>query len=228
MTKAVLLARVSAKDQEDYGHSLPAQLERLRTYADRKGFEVVREFAFSESAGTKIRKKFEEVLDYLKRQDPMPVLLCPNVDRITRNFKDAVDLDDMRLNRGREIHFVQEGFVLNARATGSEMFQWEAKVFLAKQYINRLTDDAVRSLQHKVERGEWIGKAPPGYLNAKDEATGRSTVILDPEQAFLVKRLFTEYATGNVSMSALTRRARDWGLRSRSGRPCIWRRSASC
>ncbi len=219
MTKAVLLARVSTKEQEEYGHSLPAQMERLRDYAGRMDFEVIEEFAFSESAGTKIRKKFEEVLAFLRRHDPLPVLLCQNVDRITRNFRDAVDLDELRVNHGLEIHFVQEGFVLNDRAGGSEMFMWEAKVFLAKQYINRLTDDAVRSMRYKVDNGEWIARAPLGYLNAEDTETGRSTVVLDRERAFLVKRLFAEYAMGTASMSELRRKSIEWGLRSRAGKP---------
>lgn len=133
MTDAVLLARVSTREQEEYGHSLPAQLDRLRDYAQRRGFTVVEEFAFSESAGTKIRKRFEALLAFLRPREPMPVLRCQNVDRITRNVRDAVDLDDLRVNHGLEIHFVQEGFVLNAAASGSEMFMWEAKVFLAKQ-----------------------------------------------------------------------------------------------
>jgi DNA invertase Pin-like site-specific DNA recombinase len=150
--KAVILARVSTKEQEEFGHSLPAQLTRLRDHARKKGFEVVKDFAFSENAGVKIRKKFEEVLAFLRAQKPMPALLCENVDRITRNFLVAVDLDDLRVNHGLEIHFVQEGFVLNARASGGEMFMWEAKVFLAKQYINRLTDDAKRSIRHKIEK----------------------------------------------------------------------------
>ncbi len=90
----------------------------------------------------------------------MPVLLCQNVDRVTRNFRDAVDLDDMRINNGLEIHFVQDGFILSSKAGGGEMFMWEAKVFLAKQYINRLTDDAVRSTNHKIEHEEWVSKAP--------------------------------------------------------------------
>ena len=219
MRRAVILARVSTKDQEEYGHSLPAQIERLREYAKRKGFEIAQEFAFSESAGTKIRKKFEEVLSYLRRHDPMPALFCQNVDRITRNFRDAVDLDELRQHRGLEIHFVQENFVLNANASGSEMFMWEAKVFLAKQYINRLTDDAVRSFKHKVAKGEWIAKAPLGYLNAQDTATARNTVVLDRERAFLVKRLFTEYATGTNSFGELQRKATDWGLRTHKGNP---------
>ncbi|MCB9981790.1 MAG: recombinase family protein [Rhodospirillales bacterium] len=187
--KAVILARVSTKEQEEFGHSLPAQVQKLQEYAEKKGFEVIKEFSFSESAGTKIRKKFEDVLAFLKSQKEMPVLLCQNVDRVTRNFRDAVDLDDMRINHGLEIHFVQDGFVLSRNASGGEMFMWEAKVFLAKQYINRLTDDAVRSMNHKLEQGEWVSKAPLGYLSAKVDV-GRSTVIVDQERAFLVKRLF--------------------------------------
>jgi len=219
MRKAVILARVSTKDQEDYGHSLPAQTQKLHEYAQRKGFEVIKEFAFSESAGTKIRKKFEEVLAFLKAQKDMPALLCQNVDRVTRNFRDAVDLDDMRINGGLEIHFVQDGFVLSGQAGGGEMFMWEAKVFLAKQYINRLTDDAVRSMHHKIEHGQWVSKTPLGYLNTKDPATGRSSVIVDPERAFLVKKFFQEYATGTVSLSELRRRSVAWGLRTAKGFP---------
>lgn len=37
--KALLLARVSSKEQEE-GQSIPAQERRLREYADRKGFIV--------------------------------------------------------------------------------------------------------------------------------------------------------------------------------------------
>jgi DNA invertase Pin-like site-specific DNA recombinase len=130
--KAVILARVSTKEQEEHGHSLPAQVAKLKEYAARHNFEIAREFAFSESAGTKIRNRFEEVLAYLKRHKDVNVLLCQNVDRATRNFSDAVDIDNMRINEDLEVHFVQDGFVLNKNASGADMFMWEAKVFIAK------------------------------------------------------------------------------------------------
>lgn len=216
--KAVILARVSTKEQEEFGHSLPAQTQKLREYAEKKGFEVIKEFSFSESAGTKIRKKFEDVLAFLKSQKEMPVLLCQNVDRVTRNFRDAVDLDDMRINHGLEIHFVQDGFVLSRNASGGEMFMWEAKVFLAKQYINRLTDDSARSMKHKLEKGEWVSRTPLGYLNVKDDA-GRSTVIVDQERAFLIKRMFQEYSTGAYSQTELRKKLKEWGVRTMKGNP---------
>ena len=212
--KAIILARVSTKDQELFGHSLEAQVAKLKEYAKRNNFEVVKVFSFSESAGPKIRKKFEEVIKYLKDNKDVRILLTENVDRVTRNFRDAVDLDEMRINEGLEIHFVQDGFYINANATGNQMFMWEAKVFLAKQYLNRISDDAKRSMEQKVRNGQWPSKAPIGYLNIKDEATGEKDIILDKDRAFLIKRAFEDYSTGNYSLSDITRMLKDYGLRN--------------
>jgi len=42
--RAVGYARVSSKDQEDSGYSLPAQEKLLHDYADRNGFELTKVF----------------------------------------------------------------------------------------------------------------------------------------------------------------------------------------
>ncbi len=211
---AIILARVSTKDQELFGHSLEAQESKLKEYARKHNFEVIKIFSFSESAGSKIRKKFEEVIKYLKENKDIKILLTENVDRATRNFKDAVDLDEMRINDGLEIHFVQDGFFINAEATGNQMFMWEAKVFMAKQFLNRLTDDVKRSIEQKIQNGQWTSKAPIGYLNIKDKETGKSDIIIDKDRAFFIKRVFEDYSTGNYSLSEITRRLKDFGLTS--------------
>ena len=212
--KAIILARVSTKDQELFGHSLEAQVAKLMEYSKRNSFEVVKIFSFSESAGHKIRKKFEEVIRYLKENKDVRILLTENVDRATRNFRDAVDLDEMRINDGLEIHFVQDGFYIDANATGNQMFMWEAKVFLAKQYLNRLSDDVKRSNEQKIKNGEWTSKAPIGYLNIKDETTGKSNIIIDKDRAFFIRRAFEDYSTGNYSLSDITRRLKEFGLKN--------------
>ena len=67
MTKAVILARVSTQKQEKEGLSLKEiQLPVLRDYAQNKGLVVEREFVFSESADYKIRRKFDEMVEYVK------------------------------------------------------------------------------------------------------------------------------------------------------------------
>lgn len=44
--KAVLYCRVSSKEQEESGYSLPAQQKFLKEHADKNGLEVVNVFPF--------------------------------------------------------------------------------------------------------------------------------------------------------------------------------------
>jgi site-specific DNA recombinase len=64
MRDAVIYARVSSKDQEREGFSIPAQLKFLREYASRNGFHITREFVDVETAKTTGRKRFGEMLAF--------------------------------------------------------------------------------------------------------------------------------------------------------------------
>ena len=85
--KAVILARVSTLRQEKEGLSLQdIQLPMLREYAKEKGFNKTIEYVFSESADYKIRRKFKEMLDFVKANDDVKAIIAYRVDRITRNY----------------------------------------------------------------------------------------------------------------------------------------------
>ena len=60
--KAIILARVSTKEQEE-GHSIAAQRQRLVDYCARKGLEVIRTFEIVESSTRGERKEFTAMLD---------------------------------------------------------------------------------------------------------------------------------------------------------------------
>ena len=88
--KAVIYTRVSSREQEETGYSLPAQEKLLRDYAQRNGFEIAKVFSISESAsGKRQREIFNQMLSYVKR-NAIKIILCEKVDRLTRNLKDAV------------------------------------------------------------------------------------------------------------------------------------------
>ena len=55
---ALIYARVSSKEQEKEGFSIPAQLKLLNEYAQGKGFQVVREFVDVETAKAAGRTQF--------------------------------------------------------------------------------------------------------------------------------------------------------------------------
>jgi hypothetical protein len=76
-------------------------------------------------------------------------------------------------------------------------------------------------MYYKLESGECVTQAPLGYVNITDPITNRKTVGLDKECAYLVRRVFEEYATGAYSMAMIAKKAREWSLRnkSKSGAP---------
>ena len=85
-TRVVLYVRVSSKDQEAEGFSIPAQVRLLREYAASKGFAIVREFEEVETAKMSGRAHFNEMLAYLKKHHAScRTILAEKTDRLYRN-----------------------------------------------------------------------------------------------------------------------------------------------
>jgi DNA invertase Pin-like site-specific DNA recombinase len=97
--KAVVYARVSSKEQEKEGFSIPAQLKLLNAYASENFLQVENEFIDVETAKRSGRTGFSEMMNLLKKSlrtstDPHPVILVEKTDRLYRNLKDWVTVDD--------------------------------------------------------------------------------------------------------------------------------------
>src|SRR5260370_41625960 len=87
--RVVLYARVSSKDQEKEGFSIPAQLRLLRDYAASKGFEVAEEFTDVETAKASGRTNFGQMLAYLEKNPrTCRTILVEKTDRLYRNLTD--------------------------------------------------------------------------------------------------------------------------------------------
>jgi len=197
--KAVILARVSTARQEEEGLSLDNQLQTLRGYALRKELEVVQEFRFSESADRKIRKKFLEMVDFVKEHNDIKAIIAYRVDRITRNYRDAVAMDDLRLDCDKELHFVYDHLVIDENTVGRDIVDWDLKVFLAKQYLNRLKEDAKNTALYKLNNNEWPSKATYGYKNVTLDDK-RKWIVIEPFASKVVEKMYEWYSTGSFSM----------------------------
>jgi site-specific DNA recombinase len=86
---AVKYGRVSSKEQEKEGFSVPAQFKLLDQYAKAQGLKIVREFVDVETAKKPGRAGFDEMVKLLKRSS-VRVLLVEKTDRLYRNLKDYV------------------------------------------------------------------------------------------------------------------------------------------
>src|SRR5207247_1299617 len=187
---AVKYGRVSSKEQEKEGFSIPAQWKLLDQYAKAEGVRVVREFVDVETAKKPGRTGFDEMIKFLKRSSSVRVLLVEKTDRLYRNLKDYVTMD-------LEIHFVKESVVLSKDSRSSEKFMHGIKVLMAKNYIDNLSEEARKGMQEKAEQGIWPTVAPLGYRNLAGP-NGKKIIGPDPEAAPLIGRLFEWYESGTL------------------------------
>src|SRR3989344_6153418 len=123
--KSLILARVSTREQAEEGQSIPAQTRRLTEYVVKKQLDLLRVFEITESSTHDTRKKFDEVLDLIKKSKEPLALVVETVDRLQRSFKESVVLDDLRKDGKIEIHFVRENLVLNKNSNSSQLLQWD-------------------------------------------------------------------------------------------------------
>jgi len=183
--QAVVYARVSSKEQEKEGFSIPAQLKLLKEYAAAQGFTVAHEYVDVETAKQTGRTAFGEMVGYLKAHPAIRVLLVEKTDRLYRNLKDWVTVDELDV----EIHFPREGVVLSRESRSSEKFMHGIKVLMAKNYIDNLSEEARKGMQEKAEQGIWPTKTPLGYRNVAGP-DGKRIIASDPDLAPIVSKLF--------------------------------------
>src|SRR5215471_10384814 len=205
--KAVVYARVSSKEQEKEGFSIPAQFKLLKDYAAAQGFAIAKEYVDVETAKQTGRAAFGEMIAHLKAQPSIRILLVEKTDRLYRNLKDWVTVDDQEV----EIHFVKEGVVLSRGSRSSEKFMHGIKVLMAKNYIDNLSEEARKGMQEKAEQGIWPTKCPLGYRNVSG-SDGKKIIAADPAIARLIAKLFEWYARGDISLKEAARMAHASGL----------------
>jgi DNA invertase Pin-like site-specific DNA recombinase len=205
--RAILYARVSSKEQDREGFSIDAQVKLLRSYAEVNGVRIAREYVDIETAKTTGRTQFNEMISYLRSHPSVDTVLVEKTDRLYRNLRDWVTIDDLDL----EIHFAKENVVLSPESRSSEKFMHGIKVLMAKNYIDNLSEETRKGMLEKAEQGIWPTVAPLGYRNVMG-TNGKRVIEVDPETAPFVVKLFEWFSTGMYSLKQVGNRIRAEGM----------------
>jgi len=202
LVKAVLYARVSSKEQSDTGFSIPAQLRLLRDYADSHNIIIVHEYIEAESAKQAGRTQFNSMISFLKvqskRQNSIKTIVVEKTDRLYRNFKDYVIIDEVK----PIIHFVKENQILSESSRSSDKLFHAIKLAMAKHYIDNLQEEIKKGMDEKVAQGMYPSYAPIGYLNSRHHKV--KIIVPDPKVSLIIQDCFKKYETGYYSLQALT------------------------
>jgi site-specific DNA recombinase len=204
-----IYVRKSTESEERQVRSIGDQLAELRDLVAKDELNVVDMLAESQSAKTKGRPIFNDMLDRIEKGEADGIIAW-HPDRLARNAFDG----------GRVIDLIDEGKLKDLRfstfwfeTTAQGKLMLNLAFGQSKYYSDNLSDNIRRSQRRKVSEGVWAWKAPVGYLN---EPTLR-TIVIDPIKGPLITKTFELYATGKYSMDMLREKLSDMGLRGPSG-----------
>ena len=200
--KAVIYARVSSKEQEKEGFSIPAQLKLLKEFAEKNNFEIIQEYSEAESAKKAGRKQFNEMLKFLRKNSSVKNILVEKTDRLYRNLSDYAKLSCEEYN----IYLVKEGQKLTPESTCDDKFMHGINVLVAKRFIDNLVAETQKGRLEKIEEGYFIGQVPYGY-----KKLDKCTTVPDETKSLFVKRAFELYAKGDISLKNLRQKLYDEG-----------------
>jgi len=192
MKAAVIYARVSSKDQEREGYSIPAQLKLLREYAQKNDCAIQQEFVDVETAKMAGRKNFGEMVRYLEKSPDCRTVIAEKTDRLYRNLRDCLTLEDMNI----EIHLPKEGQIISRDSRSQAKLIHGIHVVLARNYVENLKEEVKKGMREKAEQGIYPSRPPLGYRNNKLE----HTIEVDAVKAPIAKRMFELYASGQFSL----------------------------
>ena len=215
---AVILARVSSKSQEDEGYSLDSQLKLLQGYCEKNGLLVVKVFKITETASkVQSRKVFHELLSFISKRGVYH-LAVEKTDRLTRNLRDAVAIDDwLNANKDRRLHAVKESLLLHKEAKSDVKFMWNIHLAVAKKYTDNLREEAMKGWAEKLAQGWLPAPPPPGYKTVI--TNGKRIHVPDEATRSLMQRAFELYTQPSHSFESIAGEMRRMGITTRKGRP---------
>ena len=145
--QAVIFARVSSEEQKK-GASIDAQIKTVVDYCNNHNFKRLETFSIVESSTNGGRKKFYEMLEFVKQQKHKTAIVVNCVDRLQRGYKECVELDDLRKQGRIELHFYKEGLIITKDSNSSDIMRWDIGIFSAKTYVGSLRDNVIRSQEY--------------------------------------------------------------------------------
>ena len=209
--RAAIYARYSSDQQS--AASIPDQIRLCRRLAEEQGWQVVEVFADKAMSGaTHLRPDFQR-MQQLAMVGGFDVLVAEALDRLSRDQEHIAGLHKRMGYRGIQIFTKAEGEITELHiGLGGTM---------SAMFLRQLAQKTHRGLEGRVKAGKSAGGISYGYaLDRQPLPDGTFTTgdrVIDPGEAAIVRRIFTEYDRGLSARSIAIGLNRDGIAPPRSG-----------
>src|SRR5919112_1212222 len=188
--RAILYARVSTDEQAKSGYSLSQQLEALREYASREGYEIVEEIEDRGYSGATLARPGLDRVRGLVAAGTASIVLAQDRDRFAREPAHGWILREELAKHGCNLH------ALNDRGDDSPEGMLTDGILdqLAKYERAKVAERTRRGLLQKAREGKVI-KGPKANYGFKFNDTEDGLLVHEPEMR-IVEKIFRMAASG--------------------------------
>jgi site-specific DNA recombinase len=194
--RAVLYARVSTEEQARSGYSLAQQIEALRAYAAREGYEVIEEVTDPGQSGASLERPGMDHVRDMVAGGGVSVVLAQDRDRFSRE-----PAYTYLLKREFEEHGCKMR-ALNDRGDDSPEGELMDGVFdqFAKFERAKIAERSRQGKLRKAREGKIVGAGQgPTYGFAYNG--GRDAYVIDASTMPVVKRIFSMIGEEGMSIN---------------------------
>ncbi|QCO57846.1 recombinase family protein (plasmid) [Pseudorhodobacter turbinis] len=209
--RAVIYARFSTDMQRDA--SIDDQIRSCREHAKRQGLNVIEVYSDKAISGASLMRSGIQKLLRDAQGNVFDVVSSEALDRLSRNQADIAAIFQKLQFRGIMIETVSEAMI-------SEM-HIGLKGTMNSLFIKDLAIKTHRGLKGRALAGKSAGGKAFGYQNVIHyDASGepiRGDRKIDPIEADVVRRIFTDYAAG-LSPRKIAEKLNEGGITGPTGR----------
>lgn len=192
MKKVVAYARISNEDQSNF--SISGQVEKITEYCYRNNYELVDTFIDEgQSAKDFDRKAWKRLENFLKlNHKHIDYFVVLKYDRFSRNLQQALTVIQ-KFEEDYDIKILSINEPIAIPPENPFYFQMRTTMLMQAQ-VERMVikDRTIFGINRAKKEGRWMGKAPFGYRNERDNS-GKPIITVDYYEAALVKMIFELY-----------------------------------
>ena len=216
MTKAVLYARVSTDAQQKEA-TIESQLFELKRQIAAAGHELVKEYIDDGITGTRLDRPALEQLRQDAKTDLFDRIYFHAADRIAREAAHQTIIVGELTKRGKKLTIggkdyeeTPEGkLTLNLLGLFSEYERAKIMERMTRGRLHRLRMGQMSSNGHRIFGYHYVKKSP----------TAPATLVINEEQAAIVRSIFEMFASGYYGLVNISRYLEEQRILTSTGRP---------
>lgn len=209
--KVCFYARVST-DKDEQLHSLSNQISFFNDYIGKvPNWYFVGSYIDEGISGTQVKKR-EEFLRMIHdaKRHKFDLILTKEISRFSRNTLDSIKYTQELLSNGVGVYFLNDN--INTILPDSEL-RLTMMSSIAQDEVRRLSERVSFGMKRSIDNGVVLGCSNIyGYVKAKGK------LVIDEEQAEMIKIIFDRYANTTDGLSKVSRYLYSIGYKSRTGK----------